>query len=166
MNLEKTWEGLPMWAKGGIAVATVGVTGMIGFTIYNKVKRYMSAGSERHALSAVDKRIAEAKKAGVPPPTLTPVQISAFVEQLKVGFGGLMGDAQTIYNVFDKMKNEADVLLLMKAYGTQTIFYPIGSFSGTLSATMSHDMDASSMFRKSLADINENLSKKGITITF
>lgn len=166
MDWIKKWDDLPPIAKGIIAVATIGVTGMVGLTIYNKVKRYMAQGSGRTALSAVDKQINEAKTKGVPPPTLSAVQITSFVDQLKAAFGGVATSHDVVYNVFDKMKNDADVLSLMKAYGIQTINYPIGSFNGTLAATMAHDMDLSSLFVKSINDINDNLSKKGITIKF
>lgn len=40
------FQGLPTWAKGIIALATVGVTGIIVYTVYKKVQRALDKGKD------------------------------------------------------------------------------------------------------------------------
>lgn len=71
-------------------------------------------------------------------------------------------DENTIYGVFQKMKNNADVLQLIKAYGKRYNFWfgiPLGKFDLT-------QILVSELSRNERRKVNDILAKKGITITF
>ena len=164
LEIGKRWDALPPVAKGIISVVVVGVTGVTAYTVYHAIKSKLGTAATRQDVAAINSDLKAA--IAVNPVTLSDSQIAAYVAQLVEALGGWTTDTTTVYNVFDAMKNDADVLSLEKAYGSKTITYPIGSFTGTLSATLAHDMPASSLIQKSIADINDNLAKKKITVKF
>lgn len=166
MNLGKTFEGLPGWAKGGIAVAVVGVTGLVGFTIYNKIKKYMDLAKERQSGKDVKKEIAKLKSEGNIKPTISDVQAGIMSTQLKAAFDGVGTDRAAVFNILSALQNEADILVLIDVYGIREInsgIYLVPNFKGTLPETIMNEMDVSEITGKSRNDINEMLAKKGIT---
>ena len=159
-----SFNTLPKPAKNVIVIGGAILTGLAIWKVYSIIQRHNQNKSNTLENKAVDQQLQiEIAKA---PASLTPAQINTFVSQLKEALGGWKTDEETVYHVFDQIKNESDILSLMKAYGTQKIDYPIGSFTGTLSQTIAHDMDRSSMLHKSINDINENLKKKNIKTQF
>lgn len=77
-------------------------------------------------------------------------------------------DEQAIYDVFDKMKNDLDVLLLTKAFGLRQerggICIPIpgtGSCEVSLAEWLQTELSS-----YNFKTINENLTKKGIKFQF
>lgn len=167
MDAGKTFEGLPGWAKGAIAVGTLGLSAMVGFTIYNKLKRSAALGKEKQSGKEVDKQIEALKLAGGKGPTLTGAQLSIMADQLKTAFSGAGTDTDKVYAVMAQLKNDADALSLIKTYGIRSYENAVyGQFKGTLSEAIASEVPQSSLYRKSINDINEMFGKKGIKTTF
>lgn len=169
MNVEKTFNGLPGWAKGAIAVGALGLTTIIGFKIYNAVKRNIALGKEKQTGKEIDKAIDDAKASGKPGPTLSSAQLSILADQIATSFGTFYENTDTIYRAIDQLKNDADILTLIKIYGIRSIASSIpfvSPFVGTLPEALANYVPQSSIWGKSLNDLNENLAKKGITIKF
>ena len=78
------------------------------------------------------------------------------IEQACLGFGT---DEQIIYQVFSKMNNDLDVAKLIVAYGTRRIEFTLEM--GTLAQVLVSELDSSE-----IANVNNILSKKGITYRF
>ena len=158
-----------MWAKGGIAVGLLALSAMVGFTIYNKIKRETSLKKQKQSGKEVDKEIEEIKKAGGKGPTLTQAQLSIMADQLKTSFNGpsFSGDAEKVFSILSQVKNEADILMLIKTYGIRAFDNAVyGQFKGTLPEAIASEVPQSSVYRKSINDINEMFTKKGIKTQF
>ena len=77
-------------------------------------------------------------------------------------FDGYGTDNTAVYDTFGKLKNEADMLYLIKAYGIRTISSGRGNFfvkdyTGDLFGSIKSEMDTSE-----IATINQILTNKGI----
>jgi len=169
MDLGKTFEGLPMWAKGGIAVGVLALSAIVGFAIYNKVKGAMALGKEKKGGKEIDKEIEELKNSGAKPPTISKAQLSIMSDQLKTAFDGpsFSGDAQKVFDILSQPKNDADVLMLIRAYGIRSYDNAVyGTFKGTLPQAIAAEIPQSSLYRKSINDINEMFGKKNIKTRF
>jgi hypothetical protein len=68
-------------------------------------------------------------------------------------------DEQAIYDVFNLMKNNIDVALLIKAFGKRRVEF--STQDQELGAHLSNDLDSSEITK-----INNILSSKGITYRF
>jgi len=77
---------------------------------------------------------------------------------------GASTDEQAIYKVFANMNNKADVLGLIKAYGTRKInsgIYLVPDYEGSLGGALTNELSISE-----ITALNMMLAKKGIGIRF
>lgn len=166
MDAGKTFEGLPMWAKGGIAVGALALSTMVGFTIYNKMKQSRLLRDARKEGAAVDDEIAKMKKDKNIVPSLSQSQFESMANALKTAFDGIGTTGGVVERVFNSLKNEADILQLIKTYGIREInsgIYLVPNFKGTLSQALTDEIQNKYF---NVNDVNKILSKKGIKFQF
>lgn len=131
------------------------ILGIGGYFLY----RIGSALADKLNLSNAEKDILDAQKAGQ-----TPSYSSATYSQLadKI-YSAVMytwgTDEQAIYDVFDQMKNNLDVAMLIKAFGKRRLEFSTQDLE--LGAHLSNDLDSSE-----ISKLNNILSSKGITYRF
>ena len=143
METGQTFEGLPSWARGAIAVGGAAASGWLGWKIYSGVKKRLSLQKARAEQNETQKEIEKLKKQGSPP-TITKAQFSIMANQLETAFDGYGTDEETVFRVFDSLKNDADVLMLIKTYGIRTIstgrFNPTVDKAQTLGQILSEEL--------------------------
>lgn len=93
-------------------------------------------------------------------------QYATWANQFQEAFDGCGTSNDVWRDVFSKMKNELDVLLLIDAYGTRTFDecdweFNFGDFTGTLGMSLVHELSSSEK-----AELNKLLTDKGINYTF
>ncbi len=156
MSAGSTFEGLPGWAKGAIAVGSLGLVTLIGFSIRNGIKKRLAL--------AKDSDIKDLKKQGQVP-SLSKSQMATLADELKVAFDGYGTDGVAVARVFDKMKTDLDVLALIDVYGIRKIssgrFNPEPDFDGGLAGAMLNELDS-----VQVSVVNSILAKKNIKFRF
>lgn len=164
MNASGTFEGLPSWAKGALAVGSFAVAGLIGFAIYNKIKKAAALKKDREAQRAVDSEIEDMKKSGMKP-TISKAQATLLAETLKSAFDGYGTKMDDVTRVFEQMNNDLDVLGVINTYGIREIssgrFNPEPNYKGGLVGTMSDELTGDEVKK-----INKILENKKIKFRF
>jgi len=154
------FKELPTWAKGVVALIVVGGAGVIIYTIYKKVSNITGNKDDRQQLNAEKDELKNMK----PPPTISKGQAEAMANAIFVAFDGYASDESSVYTQFEKVKNNADWLMLSQAYGTREIssgkFNPEPNYTGTLIGACNSELDASER-----AKANAILRKNGVTYT-
>jgi len=164
MGAESTFNQLPGWAKGVVVVAGTGAALFIGWQIYSAVKGRMAHAGDFAEKADVKDELGSLKTKGIKP-SFSDSQYSAWANQLFTAMNGYTSDEAAVYRVFVNMKNNADVLKLIDAYGIRTLssgnWNPAPDFKGTLSGALSEEFDT-----KEIAALNDILAKRKITIKF
>jgi len=170
----ENYKGLPSWAKGTLAVGGLIIVGFASYTIYKNAIKKRDLQQARKLSEDASKEVAELGKKGIMP-SYGQSQYESYVLKLVLAMDGCGTDEQSVYNVFEAMKNKADVLKLISTFGVR--FYqpcaatsPISyakwlydnqSFGGALSTWLSYDLTNSE-----IGNVNNILSKKSIDFKF
>lgn len=164
MGAGKVFSELPPWAKGVVAVVGTGVVVFIGYQIYAKIQDNMKHAGDYKEEKDVKDDLKDLANNNVKP-SYTDSQYSAWANQLFSAFDGYQSDESVVYRVFVNMKNDADVLKLIKAFGVREISSgkgnPQPNFKGTLSGVIADEMDT-----EEIKELNLILAKRGIKIKF
>jgi hypothetical protein len=131
------------------------IIGLGGYALY----KLGAAIAKRLTLDNANKDIIDAKKSGqvASYPTGTYSQLADKVYAAVMYTWGT--DNQAIYDVFNLMKNNIDVAMLIKAFGKRRLEF--STQDAEIGAHISNDMNSSE-----IAKINNILSSKGITYRF
>jgi hypothetical protein len=131
------------------------IIGIGGYALY----KLGAAIAKRLTLDNANKDIIDAKKSGqvASYPTGTYSQLADKVYAAVMYTWGT--DNEAIYDVFNLMKNNIDVALLIKAFGKRRLEF--STQDAEIGAHISNDMKSSE-----IAKINSILSSKGITYRF
>jgi hypothetical protein len=170
----ESYKGLPGWAKGTLAVGGLIVVGFAAYTIYKNAVKKRDLKQAQKLSQDASKEVADLGKQGIVP-SYGQSQYESYALKLVLAMDGCGTDEQSIYNVFEAMKNKADVLKLISVFGVR--FYqpcaatsPISyakwlydneSFGGGISSWLEYDLTNSEILK-----INGILSKKGIDFKF
>ena len=170
----KFYNDLPNWAKGVVAIGGVLIVGVFGYKIYQDVKRKKDLKQAGQSADEADTELKNLSSKGIKP-TITTAQASNFSGSLVQAMNGCGTDENMIYGVFSKMKNEADVYLLIKQFGVR--YYtpcpasnPVSyakfliddkAFGGDLATWLSYDLTSSE-----IGKINSILSNNKIKYQF
>ena len=160
-----TFQGLPKWAQGVLAVAGLGLSTIIGWTIYNKVSAIATTKKARKEIGDIEDEIKELKKEGNIVPTISKAQLAIMAGQLEQAFQEAGTDEDQIKRIFGQIKNDADVLILIKTYGIRSIKNPIAwqaPLKGTLGQALSDELSADEIEEY----INSVFVKKNIKYRF
>lgn len=139
------------------------IAGIILWRVFKWLSRRVKTGGQRQETSDITFRILQLRQQGMKP-SYSPDQYSSWANQLQEAFDGCGTSNHVWENVFNSVKNELDLLLVMDSYNTRTIDEcgPFtGNFTGTLSETIVSDLSGSE-----ISEINAKLKAKGINKTF
>lgn len=152
MTAGESFNQLPNWAKGVIAVAAVAAIGFLGYNAYNAIKR-------RNEEKDIRKDEQSLKNDGQKPsfPDSNYKNFAEKIYQAGFVFGGT--DENGIYDVFKQMKNDLDVVLLTKAFGTRRVEFSFQD--ANLGGFLSSELDS-----KEIGKLNSILESNGIKYRF
>jgi len=137
---------MPSWAKGIIGVGALGAA----YLIYKSVSKKVGNGgtSDSKLPSNLNQDLVTATKAS--PLSYSLTQYDTWAAQLKQAMIGWGTDNEAIYRVFRYMKNNADVLQLIKAFGVWKVEAKYGiplpfetTGTGTLAEALVDDLSSS-----------------------
>lgn len=158
---KQSFQGLPQWAKGIIAIAVVGGVAYLGYKIYDAFSSGVVA--QRKEGKEGESELKALIKSGNPP-KLSKNEALTKANQLQAAFNGMGTDFNAIIRVFIQIKNYADLLSIITAYGTRKInsgVYLKPDFEGTLAQTITDECTP-----EEIGVINKELAKKGIAYRF
>lgn len=172
--MKETYNNLPNWAKGAIAVGGVLIVGIFGYKIYQDIKKKRDIKNANQAADQADSELRNLSNQGVKP-TITPSQATTFSTSLQQAMNGCGTDENKIYGVFDKLTNDADVYMLIKQFGVRyytpcaatnpvsyaKYLYDNKSFGGDLGTWLGYDLTNGEVQK-----INGILAKKSIKFRF
>lgn len=158
----------PPWAKGVVTVAGVALLGAISYIIYKRIKTAKALQSSKSEINSVEDEIKNLKVKLSP--TMNQAQLSNSVNGIKNAF--LQYDllsrshVQPFYRELAKVKNDLDMLNLIKAYKIQTIDFPVtkftvNDFTGGLTESVKNFLD-----KDEITAANNMLARKGIKNRF
>lgn len=155
---------IPSWAQGAIVVASIAALGLAIYAIHRKIKNNKNLQGAKSEVDATNSAVNDLSKAGQKP-TLTSLQLASIANQIFTAVDGYQSDEAAIYRAFANVKNDLDVVNLIKAFGIREVSTGVGNPSpnlkGTLSQALSDELSSSEM--KALNDL---LARKGITYRF
>jgi hypothetical protein len=170
IKLVEYYNELPNWSKGVVAIGGLVIVGIIGFTIYRKVKVNSELKDVLKESEYAEDELNNLAANGVKP-TLTNSQISGMINSIIDAISGCGTDEEKIYDTFEKLNNEADIQLLIKNFGVQS-FEPCAaespisyskwlvnkkSIGGNFTQVLNHDLSSTDKSK-----VNQILAKKGI----
>lgn len=158
---KESFQGLPQWAKGIIAIAVIGGIAYVGYKIYDAFST--GAIAQRKEGKEEESELKTLIKSGNPP-TLSRAELIAKANQLQAAFNGIGHDFNGIIRVFIQVKNYADLLALISVYGVRKInsgIYLVPDFEGTLPQAITKECSP-----EEVGVINKELGKKGIAYRF
>ena len=126
MSLESTFNQLPGAAKIVIVVGGTIAVGFIGFKIYQKIQTSISLKGSNQQLDATDNAISTLS--ATQKPTLDKLKLTQFANDLFTAMDGRYSigggiDESAIYRAFTNVKNDIDVVNLIKTYGISTTLF-------------------------------------------
>jgi hypothetical protein len=124
----KYYTELPSWAKGIVIVGAGLVIYMVGNKVYKKLNPSQSNKDARNEQNLIDEEIKNNAKKGIKQ-SYPDSQYIAWVRNIVDAITGCDYSAiliwsygfQKVYDIFDKLKNDTDYLLLEKNFGIRSI---------------------------------------------
>jgi hypothetical protein len=145
-EIVKTFNELPNWAKGVIAIAGVGVGIYVGLKVYKMIQLGMKDKGNKKEDTAWNKEFDKLNSNPATKATLSKVQLSAMANQMQIAMDGVGTDEETIYRVLSQVKNNTDWVGLNAAYGIRDIksgLFWEATFRGTLTSALSNELSDS-----------------------
>ena len=172
--MKETYNNLPNWAKGAIAVGGVLIVGIFGYKIYQDVKRKRDLKDASQASDQADTELRNLSNQGIKP-TISTSQATTLAQSLVQSMNGCGTDENKIYGVFEQLKNDADVYMLIKQFGVRfytpcaasnpvsyaKFLYNDKAFGGDLGTWMGYDLTNAEVQK-----INGIFAKKKIVFRF
>jgi hypothetical protein len=161
----ETPKAVKTYGKTIAWIAGIGVVSYIAYRIYKNNKAANDLAKTKNDLKTLS-------ETGIQPSYLSS-QYTVFANNIKQAAYGVFTDEKAIYSVFDKMKNDADVLKVYDAFGIwkypcNAVEFPLSTLfgrsdcgSGDLAMLLTDKLDSSE-----IKEINNILSKKGIKYRF
>lgn len=171
-GLMKVYTELPSWAKGVVVVGGLTVTYLAVTAILRKFKeskiKSESLAEVNNANSELNTQIKTGKG-----PTIARSQAEVMANAIVSASNDCGTDEKKIYAQFDKVMNQADILLLIDVFGLRKkvrcpfsddpreSFFSSDTPPMSLSAMINGELDATQ-----IATLNNKLASKGITYKF
>jgi hypothetical protein len=155
---------LPAWAKGVVVVGGLAVTYIFVSQIISRIKKQASDKENRQAVESAKDDLQDLNKRGVKP-TLTKAQTDSMADAILNQYknADLLLQSYTVTErQFNKLKNDADYLMLKTSWGVRT--YPDAFFGNVSNVTLEAAIQ-NELFNSSISKLNTILSKKGINYT-
>ncbi len=164
MSFQKTWNGFPPVAKTAVVIGGVAATFIIGAMVVKLIKKLTENKLQRRVVQDVNKEIKDLGNQGITP-SFSEAQYSAWASQIRTAFDGCdpqSDDYDTVVRIMKQMKNDADVMKLISAFGTATwdeCGWLTGDVTGDLAYGIAHEING-------ISDINKILQERGIKFRF
>lgn len=153
---------LPPLAQTVISIVGVVTVIGIGVGIYFAIKKRVSLAGSFKETKEMDDAIKELAKKNIKP-TWTPSSYLAAANQVHAALDGNATDEDVIYKIMERMKNDADMLSLMAAYGIREVksgrLNMAENYKGTMAGAIADEFDDSEIKKA-----NKILEKNGVTI--
>jgi hypothetical protein len=171
-KLMEVYNGLPNWAKGVVVVGLLGVTYIVGSQVLSAIRRKKDEKKQLEEINVASNDLNALSRAGVKP-TLSNSAYEAISAAIIDAVNGCGTSMAKILSQFEKMKNDADVLMLIKVFGLRKKqrcvfsddpredFWSSQTPPMSLTAHLQSDLSVSD-----INEINKTLSKKGIKYQF
>lgn len=173
-GLAKAYNELPSWSRGVVGVVTIAAIAFIGYSIYKKRKESVEKKEANVGAKEAEKELVDLRRKGVMP-SYGLSQYESFAQKLAQAMDGCGTTEDSIMAVFKSMKNKADVLSLISAFGvryyspcaaSQPISYARWvindkTFGGSLQTWFEYDLTSGE-----ISDINKILESKKIDYKF
>jgi hypothetical protein len=159
-NLYKYYKDLPQWAKGVVVVGGLGVTYLLGSSIYNRYFRPKSQ-DVLNAENDID-RLSNTLKASYGDATYDEYANTIYNAQRT----SLGNDSGAILDVALLMKNDLDIAKLIKAYGTRQDYafgFPTEKYGLFGAMRKGIEADLFGAFSYRIGKINNYWASQGIT---
>lgn len=171
---QKYYADQPRWAKGVINVVAVGGVAFAGYSIYRGIQKRRAIEKANTAANQATGELQVLAQRGIYPSYYTS-QYELMSNQLVQAMNGCGTDEEMILQVIRSLKNDADVLMLIRSFGVrfyqpcswaQPISYALylidsESFGGGIGEWFGYDLSAGD-----IEDINDILQSKGIQYRF
>lgn len=159
------FKDLPSWAKGTVAIAGTLTVILGGYFAVRGINNIVKGKSSRDSSKATKSDLKNLNKNQDTAQTISDSQAEAYASSIFSALNGYGTDEDAIVSVFDKVKNEADVLAISNAFGVREVS------SGSWNPEPNYKGDLSGALREDLSDywvnkLNEVLADKGITFRF
>ena len=166
MSVGSTFNSLPPWAKGTIAVVATASAVLVAFYGVKAIKTIINNKNTQGQDKEVDSAKTDLQKLNKDAKTkqkLSNVSIQTIANAIKDESDGIGLEHNYYWAVstqLNKLQNDADYLALVEAFGVRTInsgIYFVPDFKGTLSQVIHHALP-----QGDVDDLNKLLKKKGI----
>ena len=155
------YKDLPSWAKGIVVVGGMFATYIFVSQTMKRIRKTMDNKQNKQALESANDDLQDLIKRGIKP-TLTKAQTDAMADAILNQYKNadlLLQSFPVTEREFNKLKNDADYLLLKKSWDIRT--YP-DAFLGSVSNVTLEAAIQNELFNSSISKLNTILSKKGI----
>jgi len=153
---QKSFLGLPPWAKGVVAVVAIGAA---GYAIY-KVTQMLNGDDEQDAKETGEVQLEIERESKKKPASYADSQYRTFANTIETAGFDTGTDEAAIYSTFRKLKNNTDYLKLLNAWGKpnrKVYEWGVGR-NMTLPQYIRWEMNDSEVKK-----VNDILQSKGIT---
>lgn len=171
---EKYYKDQPAWAKGVINVVVVGGAAFVAWQLWKGLKRSKEVKDANQMAEAAKTELQILATRGIFP-SYYDSQYESMATQLVHAMNGCGTDEEAVYEVFRKLRNDADVLKLVQIFGvryyqpcswSQPISYAMWlvddkSFGGGIDDWLAYDLTSSE-----IAKVNQILRSNGISYQF
>lgn len=145
-------KDIPGWAKG---VAFIIIIAIIAFVVYKFYKNFKPRTQEQKDLDKdQDTFIKQGQK-----PSFPRTQYKAFADTIQQENLSFNTDEKKIYNIFNQMKNDLDITLLVEAFGNRRPQFTLNEVA--LVPFLNEDLNKSE-----IGEINKILTAKNIKFRF
>ena len=159
------FKQLPMWAKGVVAVGVLLGVGVGTYYLVKFGKRTSENMRNNRDNKVVKDDLKKLNKDDSTKQKISDSQAKSLASGLFTAMDNYGTDEDAIYSIFRKVKNDADVLAVIKAYGTKTLtvtgLWTSDDYTGDLAGSLRQELSPGDMNR-----INTILDKKGIEFRF
>ncbi len=171
-GLMKVYTELPSWAKGVVVVGGLTVTYLAVTSILKSIKSKKVEALSKAEISQANTELNTQIQSGNGP-TIARSQAEVIANAIVAAANDCGTDQKSIYAQFDKVKNQADILLLVDVFGLRKkvrcpfsddpreSFFSSDTPPMSLSAMINSELDATE-----IATLNNKLASKGITYKF
>ena len=171
-GLMKVYDGLPGWARGVVVVGGLAVGYIAVTSILRAIKAKKTEAASRTEINQANTELNTQIQSGNGP-TLQRSQVEVMSNAIVAAANDCGTDNKAIYAQFDKVKNQADMLLFVEVFGLRKkvrcpftddpreSFFSADTPPMSLSAMINSELSASE-----IAIVNNKLQAKGISYTF
>jgi len=165
-------EETPAWAKGLLAVGGLVVIAVGGFTAYKAIKNAANAKQSKQNVDNATQDLQKLVAGGVQPSYLGS-QYSSWADNIYTVLNGCpsSGYIDTLKGIFNQMKNAADVLQVVTAFGVRPLsacwyIEPVDLVLGNTPKADLAGWFTQQLSSSDLAEINQVLASNNINYSF